>query len=261
MEPWLSLSAFKELMYRLRTFTAQRFLTRLRRATHRMPIKLRPVEHARVLVISPHYDDETIGCGGTLLLHRNAGSVVRVVFATNCEDGISSPYIARAVSKVRLTEASRVACLMGFESIKPYTFRNAIGHENQLSKKLAQEVEAFKPTQVFCPFPIDAHADHQSCALAVARALKKTRWQGDVYCYEVWSTLWPNAAVDVTDVIKEKEDLICMYASQMEDRDYATAIIALNRYRGLQHRLDYAEAFHVCSPQGLYAMTDLLNTL
>ncbi len=248
-------------MYRLRNFTTRRFLVKLRRATHRVPVKLRPVKAGRVLVVSPHYDDETIGCGGTLLLHRDAGSVVRVVFATNCEDGIASAEVAKKVSQMRLAEAKRVASIMRFESIKPYPFRNAIQHEDQLSEKLVGEIEDFKPTQIFCTFPIDAHADHQACALAVARATKRIGWKGEIFCFEVWSTAWPNAAVDITSVAQEKEDLIRMYASQIEDRDYATATLGLNRYRGLQHRIDYAEAFYICSARELRIMTDLLDTL
>ncbi len=37
----------------------------------------------RVLVLAPHPDDETIGCGGSLVLHAAAGDPVRVIFLTN----------------------------------------------------------------------------------------------------------------------------------------------------------------------------------
>ena len=53
-------------------------------------------------------------------------------------------------------------------------------------------------------------------------------------------------AIDIGAVAVEKARLIRMYASEMGDRDYAAAVLGLNRYRGMQHRVELAEAFHRC---------------
>ena len=68
------------LSNRVRSAFARRFLLSLRRATHRLPVQLETLQRQRVLVIAPHMDDEVIGCGGALLLHRALQSEVRVVF-------------------------------------------------------------------------------------------------------------------------------------------------------------------------------------
>ena len=36
----------------------------------------------KILVIAPHPDDETIGCGGTLLRHRDHGDEISCVIVT-----------------------------------------------------------------------------------------------------------------------------------------------------------------------------------
>src|SRR4051812_38588672 len=56
--------------------TATRFLRRIHRVTHRMPVKLRAIEKQRVLVVAPHPDDEVIPVGGNLALHQCVGSEV-----------------------------------------------------------------------------------------------------------------------------------------------------------------------------------------
>jgi hypothetical protein len=41
----------------------------------------------RLLVLAPHPDDETIGCGGSLVLHKEAHDPVKVIFLTNGAKG------------------------------------------------------------------------------------------------------------------------------------------------------------------------------
>src|SRR5712691_7376506 len=87
--------------------TATRFLRRIHRITHRMPMKLRAIQRQRVLVVAPHPDDEVIAIGGNLALHQRAGSAVLTLFVT-----LDKP--AADGSVVRKGEAERVARLLGF---------------------------------------------------------------------------------------------------------------------------------------------------
>jgi LmbE family N-acetylglucosaminyl deacetylase len=54
----------------------------------------------RVLIFSPHCDDETLGAGGTIARARQLGAEVRVVFFTN-GDGSGSTQIAETVKQRR----------------------------------------------------------------------------------------------------------------------------------------------------------------
>jgi len=231
---------------RWRSALARRFLVALRRATHRLPVQLETVRRARVMVLAPHFDDESIACGGTLLLHKSAGSEVCVVFVSDSSGALADPVAAAQVRAVRRAEMQQVQAALALDSVVELEFPDGslVRHERAIAERLAEALKIFRPEQVFCPFPVDAHADHQATALAFAQATELAGWRGEVLAYEVWSTLWPNTAIDIGVVADAKARLIRLYASQMDDRDYAEAILGLNRYRGLQHRVAFAEAFH-----------------
>lgn len=252
----------QSLPNRIRSALARRFLVSIKRASHRMPVQLEAPVASRILVVAPHMDDEVIACGGTLLRHKEIGSTVRVVFVSDSSSGIPDPAIAQRVREVRRAEMLNVQAALKFE-LRELAFPDGslMRHEAGIAARLADELKDFAPTQVLCPFPVDAHADHQACAIALADAARQARWQGEILAYEVWSALWPNLAIDIGSVAEAKAALIGLYPSQMSDRDYVSAVLGLNRYRGLAHRLDYAEAFHRCTPAQFKALTACLDRL
>ena len=248
---------------RLRSAFARRFLLSLNRATHRLPVQIEKPHRGRVLVIAPHMDDEVIACGGTLLLHRGLRSDVRIVFVSDSFGAVADQKIAQTLRDVRGAEMRRVKEALAVGSVVELGFPDGslVNHEHAITSRLANEMKVFRPDQVLCPFPADGHADHQACAIAVGSAAHLAEWRGEVLAYEVWSTLWPNMAVDIGTVADEKADLIRMYASQMSDRDYAGAVLGLNRFRGMQHRVLFAEAFHRCNPAQFRQLTACLDNL
>ena len=98
------------LLRRLREKLALRLMRRMHRLTLRMAVGLKPVHKARLLVVAPHMDDDVIGPGGTLLLHRQFGSPTSVVF---CAAG-STPEI----DATRKAESRTAAKAMGFEHLE-----------------------------------------------------------------------------------------------------------------------------------------------
>ena len=47
------------------------------------PTPISDYAHRTVVVLAPHSDDETIGCGGTLARHVECGAQVHVIFLTD----------------------------------------------------------------------------------------------------------------------------------------------------------------------------------
>jgi LmbE family N-acetylglucosaminyl deacetylase len=231
---------------------ARRLLGRLHHVTHRMPVELRPVKSGRVLVVAPHMDDEVIGAGGTLALHKSAGSAIGVVYASDGAGG-SPP-------AVRKQEAEACSREMGFEIVAFLDFPDGdlSRCEDRIATRLREIIASWKPTQIICPFLTDHHRDHEATAASVALALRGSSWDGDVWGFEIWSTIWPNVVVDITSVVEKKKAGIACHASQIADMSYIDAALGLNRYRGLRVGVRHGEAFHVCSAA---AFVDLAKRL
>ena len=66
----------------------------------------------KVLVIAPHPDDESIGCGGTVALHVQRGDTVNVVFLTSGELGLKQ-FPREKVWKIREAEADAACKVLG----------------------------------------------------------------------------------------------------------------------------------------------------
>ncbi|MEO8313413.1 MAG: PIG-L deacetylase family protein [Pseudomonadota bacterium] len=247
----------------LRHALSRRFLLKIKRASHRANARLILPQARRVLVVAPHMDDEVIACGGTLLLLIAQGAEVHVAFVSDSSAGLADPALAADLISTRRAEAARVSGLMGFSGTSELGFPDSrlYQQEDAIAGRLSEEIRRVDPDLLLCPFPSDAHSDHMSCAASTARAALDLRWSGSVLAYEVWTPLWPNVAVDITAVAERKVEAINLYASQMADRDYATAALGLNRFRGLPHAVACAEAFYLSDVKDFARLAALLDVI
>jgi LmbE family N-acetylglucosaminyl deacetylase len=220
-------------------------LVRTHRITHRLPVQLVAVKPARVLVLAPHMDDEVIPIGGTLALHRQVGSTVGVIYVS---DSAGDPEQTKKASEtaVRKEEARACSQFLGFEILKFLDLPDGslTQHEPAIASEVARILADWKPDLIFAPFPTDHHRDHQATTAGLCRAIQQSGWSGEVWGYEVWSTLWPNRCVDITAQVETKRQSILCHASQCANMSYVEAALGLNRYRGLKVGVAYAEAFY-----------------
>ena len=98
-EPVRSVASFGN---RLRTAIARRFLVRIKRASHRMPVQLDAPVAGRILVIAPHMDDEAIACA---LECGEAGVHVAISSRAQLPSGFSLARIPNGVSGLGLVRA------------------------------------------------------------------------------------------------------------------------------------------------------------
>lgn len=205
---------------------------------------------SRVLVISPHPDDEAIGCGGTLRRHVVDGDEVHVIFLTSGEQG-GHGLDPGETARIREHEALAAGRLLGFNAPEFWHEPDgAVEATDKLVARLVDTIAELQPGFLYVPHDREMHADHQAAFLTVRRALAKLKASQQrplVRLFEVWTPIQDmDEIVDISDVIEEKLEAVRLYDSQCSVLRFDDAIRGLNRYRGEMHSWpggDYAEVF------------------
>jgi len=203
----------------------------------------------RVLVISPHPDDEAIGCGGTLRRHVEAGAEVRAIFLTSGERGVRGQDPAET-APIREQEAAAAAKVLGYEALEFWREPDgAVGATAALIGKLRATLDTFRPELIYVPHPDEMHLDHKAAASLVHAAIASDAAAPApaVRMYEVWTPLQRIDHVeDISEQIEVKMAAIRAHASQCAIMRFDEAALGLARYRGEMHSWPggpYAEVF------------------
>ncbi|MEQ8954917.1 MAG: PIG-L deacetylase family protein [Gammaproteobacteria bacterium] len=197
------------------------------------PKKVCKPKSGKVLVLSPHIDDEVIGCGGTIRLHVEQGDQVFVNYFADC-------------TEIRQREALDACSTLGFNitGFWPYVGREWPLHEREIFQQLCQLVTDINPDLVYLPTMWDRSHDHLMLNRLMVRLLRETGRDLTLYGCEIWSPVHPNLIVDISKVACRKLAALQHFASQNIEIDWAQAALALNRYRALTMRFgEYAEGF------------------
>ncbi len=201
----------------------------------------------KVLIIAPHPDDESIGCGGTLCLHGGRGDPMAVVYLTSGELGLKHLPRERAWL-TREREAEKAARMLGVARCFYLRLPDWFVGENiaQATKKLCPLLKRLKPGLIYLPHGNEWHPDHQAALPVVRSALRAARIPGpQLRAYEVWTPLAGYDHVeDISAVMSLKLRALRAHRSQLKEFDYARAVTGLNQFRGeLAARCRYAEVF------------------
>lgn len=224
----------------------------------------------RVLVLAPHMDDETIGCGGTLALHARRGASITVVFLTDGRNGgggigaLSGE--ARYRKQAELVEQRKREAKAALQALGAADMRCLDVHDGELARyadsaasTLRAVIAEIEPELVYLPLFTDEHADHRAASLVLLKATDGSSPSLQCAGYEIWTPLFPNCLVDIAATMPTKRAALAQYRSQLQDGDYVHASEGLSAYRSmalLGSRGGHAEAFFVCplaSYRALYA--------
>ncbi|TET39270.1 MAG: PIG-L family deacetylase [Planctomycetota bacterium] len=213
-----------------------------------------------ILVISPHPDDETLGCGGTLLKYASQGVKLHWLLVTACDE---NEYSTDAI-RTQETQVKQVKEAYPFKKLHWLKYPTTRLEETPITtpieafSSIADEV---KPEIVFIPWAHDVHSDHRLVAEASASAFKSFYMSRygirKILAYETLSeteasfqfretTFTPNVFEDISTTIDRKIELFRMYQTEVQPEPMPrseSGIKALARYRGATINCKYAEAF------------------
>ncbi|GEO11773.1 GNAT family N-acetyltransferase [Segetibacter aerophilus] len=206
----------------------------------------------KVLVISPHPDDESIGCGGTIRKHIVEGDTVEVIFLTSGEHGGLGKTMADNTVILREEESKKAASILELTTLN--FWREPDGRfevNNDNLQKLVDKILELEPSIIYVPHENEEHPDHKAAAQLVKEVLNllpsSLQHKPNVLMYEVWTPIQKfQHVVDITPYVEVKRNAIAAYDSQCSMVKFHEAIIGLNRYRGEMHSWpggDYAEIF------------------
>ena len=207
----------------------------------------------RVLVLAPHPDDETIGSGGSLVLHKEAHDPVKVIFLTNGAKGdMSGRFEKQAYITLRQEEArSACACLGGMDiEFWPYEDRELLA-SHEVRGRIFDTLRAYQPDLVYVPSPLEFHPDHRAACSFLCAAVQMYDRPCDVAFCEINQPLRVNLLVNITSALERKVSALKEYKSQLFERNYDEIAISMNRFRSttLSKEVTHAEGFSLWSSE------------
>lgn len=213
-----------------------------------------------ILVISCHPDDETLGCGGTILRHVAAGDTVHWGIVT----AATEPQWPAAVIAEKAAEVTRVAEAYGMASVTKLGLPTIALERLPLSTVIdgiRRVVEQAKPEIVYLVHEGDVHSDHGVVFTATTAVCKAFYMRSlgirRILSYETLSSteaaaphhcraFVPNVTVEITPFMDRKIEIMKLYRSEIQAEPLPrspSAMRALGRYRGAAIAVEYAEAF------------------
>ena len=213
----------------------------------------------KVLVVSVHPDDETLGCGGTLLKHKSNGAEIYwlIVSSATQKQGYSNDFTSKRKKEISLV-ASKYDFSKVFQLELPTTELDTIPLKD-LTKKIAAVITEILPNIIYIPFKGDVHSDHRIVFDAAFSCTKSFRYSciKRVLMMEVLSetefappmpgtSFIPNVFVNITDFIELKIEILDVYKNELGEHPFPRSkknTKALALYRGATSGCRYAESF------------------
>ena len=215
---------------------------------------------SKILVIAPHPDDETLGCGGSLFRHRQEGDELSWVIVTGISEETGRP---EKEVKRRDAEIDATAKKYGFENVFNFCLPTTKMDTLPLSELINKITDVYKkvePEIIYSPFIYDVHTDHEFVARAAQSTLKWFRYPyiRKVLMYETPSEtefnfmeqrmFCPNVYVDISDYLEEKIETMKIYVTEIGEFPFPRSektIRSLAAFRGSQSGYEAAEAFEL----------------
>lgn len=224
--------------------------------TYTLPI----AKEDSVLIISPHPDDETLGCGGAIIKMLSSLVNIEVVLLT---DGNGGGRI-KDISRIRKEEFMKARFVLGYQifDILDYPDGQLVEYQKELSERLHKILFEQAPKLVLTPYLLDHTADHQNANIALMKALKNVN-QADIVVgmYEIWTPIAnPNCYINITNEYPQKLMAMECYQSQEEYYGIIHKAKALSTFRAklsMRRKVEHMECYKLLEVEEYIKMVEL----
>lgn len=179
------------------------------------------------LVLAPHPDDETLGCGATIMRKLAAGTPVKVVIAADGRHWYQSGKLSvDALNEIREEEARQACAVLGLsgENITFLRFedRRLADHRGLLRDRLLDILETMNPEEIFVSSIVDTHPDHRVLA-ELGRELAQARPDRFPVLYEYPIWFWDPRIWRVTHLLELRPRIVRTEQFRMRKREAIAA--------------------------------------
>lgn len=145
-----------------------------------------PNSNDKLLIFSPHPDDESLGAGGLIIQSLKNDAKVKVVEVT---DGNKQ---GRANQRKEEVKKALQILGLGEENIIFLNLSDGkLSQEKDLDKIFLKIIQDFQPTYVLTAHPADEHPDHSKTGQNIQKAIEESNLKPQVYEYLIHFPRYP----------------------------------------------------------------------
>jgi len=217
-------------------------------------------KNKKIVVFSPHPDDDVISMGATIIKLIKNKNKVSCVYLTPSPKGVLGDILVEEKIKIRENEAIEACKIIGSKPIFSYLARNEekIDLSNDNINKILNVLKTERPDIVALNHKEDMHPTHRMCSRLILKALEKfhvvKKW-----FWEEWTPIQnPNCFIFFDEnIMNVKIKAIRAHKSQIKRARFDLATKSLNLYRGIMggeitrgfgsssEKINYAEVFYI----------------
>lgn len=213
----------------------------------------------RILVVTPHPDDETLGAGGLLLKYKQNGDETYWLNITNMREEYN---YSKEVVEERQEQIRKVIGMYKFDGFFNLELQPAYLEQyesGEVISEISKIINNVKPNMIILPNRTDVHSDHKrvfdwcySCTkifrypyikrILTMEILSETDFAVSDNAFSA------NYFVDITDYFEDKIKIMKIYSSEIGGHPFPRSvegIEALAKLRGISAGVKYAEAFKI----------------
>ncbi len=188
----------------------------------------------KILILSPHQDDEVLGCGCFIQKGIEQGNEIKCVFMTDGSKS-SEDMDKETLIKKRKIEALKVADIlkMGTPEFLDITDGELEHDDTMASYNLARIIAEFQPGVIILPYFLDGHKDHSGVSGIFIKAASLVEYKGKLFAYEINSPISVYGIThyaDCTGYVDGKKEAVKIYESQTMSFE---SIFLMNKLNGI----------------------------